>query len=185
MSKHKYTNEFKLEAAKLVVEQGYTHIAAAKALDVNVKNLSRWVGMISVTVRATFSDILTPEKLVKLGVIIGSMFALGPIFGPFLGGYLQFYFGWQSCFLFFSVVVGVLLVAVLIYSNNQYGVFDLDDYTFRVAGLQETPRQRLMGIMKGSKEKNHSASNQFTVAMLLLTLLILKMNKNGSRDRSV
>lgn len=44
MSKHKYTNEFKLEAAKLVVEQGYTHIAAAKALDVNVKNLSRWVG---------------------------------------------------------------------------------------------------------------------------------------------
>lgn len=43
MSKHKYTNEFKLEAAKLVIEQGYTHIAAAKALDVNVKNLSRWV----------------------------------------------------------------------------------------------------------------------------------------------
>lgn len=43
MSKHKYTKEFKLEAAKLVIEQGYTHIAAAKALDVNVKNLSRWV----------------------------------------------------------------------------------------------------------------------------------------------
>lgn len=70
------------------------------------------IGMISVTARATFSDILSPEKLVKLGVIIGSMFALGPIFGPFFGGYLQFYFGWQSCFLFFSVVVGILFVAV-------------------------------------------------------------------------
>jgi transposase len=43
MGKHKYTNEFKLEAAKLVVEQGYTHITAAKTLDVNVKNLNRWV----------------------------------------------------------------------------------------------------------------------------------------------
>lgn len=43
MVKHKYTNEFKLEAAKLVVEQGYTHITVAKTLDVNVKNLSRWV----------------------------------------------------------------------------------------------------------------------------------------------
>lgn len=42
--------------------------------------------------------------------------------------------------------------AVLVYARDNYGVFDLDDYTFKVAGMQETPRQRLMAIMKAQKE---------------------------------
>ena len=42
--------------------------------------------------------------------------------------------------------------AVLVYSDDEYGVFDLDDYTFRVAGLQETPRHRLMATMQAQKE---------------------------------
>jgi len=49
MGKHKYTNEFKLEAAKLVVEQGYTQAEAAKTLDVNIKNLGRWVATLKKT----------------------------------------------------------------------------------------------------------------------------------------
>jgi len=42
--------------------------------------------------------------------------------------------------------------AVLIYVNNDFDIFDLDDYTFRVAGLEETPRQRLMATMQSQKE---------------------------------
>lgn len=42
--------------------------------------------------------------------------------------------------------------AVLVYVRENYGVFDLDDYTYRVAGLQETPRQKLMKIMALQKE---------------------------------
>jgi len=42
--------------------------------------------------------------------------------------------------------------AVLVYAREHYGVFDLDDYTYRVAGLQETPRQKLMNIMALQKE---------------------------------
>jgi hypothetical protein len=42
--------------------------------------------------------------------------------------------------------------AVLVYAKENYGVFDLDDYTHRVAGLLDTPRQRLMTIMKAQKE---------------------------------
>lgn len=42
--------------------------------------------------------------------------------------------------------------AVLVYAREHYGVFDLDDYTYRVAGLQETPRQKLMKIMALQKE---------------------------------
>jgi len=42
--------------------------------------------------------------------------------------------------------------AVLVYSDDNFGIFDLDDYTFRVAGLKETPRQRLMTTMQSQKE---------------------------------
>jgi len=42
--------------------------------------------------------------------------------------------------------------AVLVYVREHYGVFDLDDYTYRVAGLQEASRQRLMNIMALQKE---------------------------------
>jgi len=42
--------------------------------------------------------------------------------------------------------------AVLVYAQENYGIFDLDDYTARVAGLQETPRQKLIKIMEAQKE---------------------------------
>ena len=42
--------------------------------------------------------------------------------------------------------------AVLVYARDEYGIFDLDDYTARVAGMQETPRQRLIAIMQAQKE---------------------------------
>jgi hypothetical protein len=37
--------------------------------------------------------------------------------------------------------------AVLVYASHHYGVVDLDDYMFKVTGLTETPRQRLIAIM--------------------------------------
>ncbi len=42
--------------------------------------------------------------------------------------------------------------AVLVYAGDEYGVFDLDDYTYRVAGLLDTPRHRLMATMQAQKE---------------------------------
>lgn len=41
--RQKYTKEFKQEAAKLVIEGGYTQTEACKNLGVANKNLSRWV----------------------------------------------------------------------------------------------------------------------------------------------
>lgn len=38
-----FTAEFKLEAAKLVVDQKYSHSEAAKAMNVSLSALSRWV----------------------------------------------------------------------------------------------------------------------------------------------
>ena len=38
-----FTREFKLEAASLVLDQGYTRVEAARSLDINDQMLSRWV----------------------------------------------------------------------------------------------------------------------------------------------
>jgi len=44
-SPRKYTEEFKKEAVKLVVEHGYTQTEAAESLGIPSKNLSRWVNI--------------------------------------------------------------------------------------------------------------------------------------------
>jgi hypothetical protein len=43
--------------------------------------------------------------------------------------------------------------AVLVYAGNQYGVFGLDDYTARVAGMEDQPRHRLKNLMEAQKEE--------------------------------
>ncbi len=41
--KRSYTKEFKQEAAKLVIEQGYRATEAARNLGIDVSNIKRWV----------------------------------------------------------------------------------------------------------------------------------------------
>lgn len=43
MHKRNYTLEFKQEAVKLIIEQGYTHSDVSKRLGIPHANLSRWV----------------------------------------------------------------------------------------------------------------------------------------------
>ncbi|WP_157915042.1 transposase, partial [Escherichia coli] len=38
-----FTAEFKVEAAKLVLDQNYTHGEAAKAMNVSLSAINRWV----------------------------------------------------------------------------------------------------------------------------------------------
>ncbi len=61
------------------------------------------LGSVSVLIRAIFSDLLPHEKLVRFSMLTGTLWGLGPVLGPVIGGYLQFYFGWQACFDFFAL----------------------------------------------------------------------------------
>lgn len=70
------------------------------------------IGAVAVIARAIFSDILPSEKLVRLGTLIGTMWGIGPVVGPIIGGYLEFYYGWRSCFLFFTIVSLIALIIV-------------------------------------------------------------------------
>lgn len=44
MPKRKYSREFKLSAVKLVNEQGYQIVEAAKSLGIDPSNLRNWLG---------------------------------------------------------------------------------------------------------------------------------------------
>jgi MFS transporter, DHA1 family, multidrug resistance protein len=70
------------------------------------------IGAVAVVARATFSDILPPEKLIRFGTLIGTMWGLGPVIGPILGGYLQHYFGWKAGFCFFSLITFLLFIPI-------------------------------------------------------------------------
>ncbi len=70
------------------------------------------LGATAVLARAIFSDILMPEKLVRMGILIGAMWGLGPVIGPLIGGYLQVYFGWKAGFCFFTAVSFILFIAI-------------------------------------------------------------------------
>ncbi|WP_265658146.1 MFS transporter [Francisella philomiragia] len=73
------------------------------------------MGSMGVVTRGIFSDILPPEKLLKLGPTMGFLWGLGPIAGPIIGGFLQDAFGWKSGFYFFSIIVALLTILVFIY----------------------------------------------------------------------
>ena len=59
-----YTAEFKLEAAKLVLDQGYSIAEAARSIDVNDNVLRRWIQQLKDERggRTPASKALTPEQ---------------------------------------------------------------------------------------------------------------------------
>ena len=63
MGKKKYTWEFKLEAIKLVTEQGYSQSEAGKNLGMTAMNISRWIKEANPrTVKSTKKITLTAEQ---------------------------------------------------------------------------------------------------------------------------
>ena len=60
------------------------------------------IGTFSVLIRSVVTDLLAKEALVRTASWIATMWGVGPIIGPIIGGYLQVYIGWQANFLFFA-----------------------------------------------------------------------------------
>ena len=74
-----------------------------------------FMGGVAVLCRTILSDTLPPERLLKIGPIVGFLWGLGPVIGPILGGYLQYYFNWKAGFYFFGIITMILFVATCIY----------------------------------------------------------------------
>ncbi len=79
------------------------------------------IAMFAVISRATLSDILSTEKLMHTATFMATMWGIGPIIGPLIGGYLQVYFNWQACFYFYTAMgIAGLLAAVLIIPETHF-----------------------------------------------------------------
>lgn len=67
----------------------------------------------SVIIRAINVDIFTGTELKKAVNNINASWALGPIIGPFIGGYLQQLFNWQADFYFFGIYSLLALICTI------------------------------------------------------------------------
>lgn len=76
------------------------------------------VGAIVVAKRAYFVDLFTGEKLKHYLSLFSIIWSTAPIIAPFIGGYLQTVFGWESNFYFLAFLATVLAILEFFFSGE-------------------------------------------------------------------
>jgi MFS family permease len=76
------------------------------------------VAFIVVGKRAYFMDLYSGEKLKHYTSLFSIVWALAPITAPFIGGYLQTSFGWQSNFYFLGILAMSIMILELFYGGE-------------------------------------------------------------------
>eukprot|EP01133_Synstelium_polycarpum_P012548 gene12548-14727_t len=87
------------------------------------------VGAIIVAKRAYFVDVFSGDKLKHYLSLFSIIWSTGPIVAPFIGGYLQSAFGWESNFYFLAAMAFVLVILELIYSGET--IVHFTEFNFR------------------------------------------------------
>jgi len=95
------------------------------------------VGIIVVSKRAYFVDSFTGDKLTHYLSLFSIIWSTGPIVAPFIGGYLQHAFGWQSNFYFLGGLAVVLAVLEYIYSGETL-INRTDFHLQKIIGVYKT-----------------------------------------------
>jgi len=81
------------------------------------------VATIVVGKRAYFVDVYSGEKLKHYTSLFSIIWSASPIIAPFLGGYLQTVFSWQSDFIFIGFFGLLMLILELIFSEETLKIF--------------------------------------------------------------
>ncbi|MEO6962882.1 MAG: MFS transporter [Puia sp.] len=81
------------------------------------------VSAIVVSKRAYFIDLYTGDRLKHYLSLFTIIWSTGPIMAPFIGGYLEQAFGWQSNFYFLAIFAILLLVLEWIFSGETLSYF--------------------------------------------------------------
>ena len=76
------------------------------------------VGAIVVSKRAYFVDVYSGDQLKNYLSMFSIIWATAPIVAPFVGGYLQSFFGWQANFYFLAAFALVILIMELVFSGE-------------------------------------------------------------------
>ncbi|MFZ4861229.1 MFS transporter [Sphingobacterium sp. Mn56C] len=76
------------------------------------------ISFITVAKRALFIDIFTGDKRKHYTSMLTVVWSTAPIVAPFVGGYLQTYFGWHSNFILMAIYAALMLLLELRYSGE-------------------------------------------------------------------
>ncbi len=87
------------------------------------------VGTIIVAKRAYFVDLFTGDQLKHYLSLFSIIWSTGPIVAPFLGGYLQTAFGWESNFYFLAILA--ILLAILEYMFSGETLTHFSDFSLK------------------------------------------------------
>jgi len=110
------------------------------------------VGTIIVGKRAFFVDIFEGDKLKHYLSLFSIIWSTGPIVAPFLGGYLQTVFGWESNFYFLAGLALILALLEFIYSGeslSRFSKFSLKNIGNVYLKMIKTPSFSLGIVMLG------------------------------------
>lgn len=110
------------------------------------------VGSIIVAKRAYFVDLFAGEKLKHYLSLFSIIWSTGPIVAPFIGGYLQTAFGWESNFYFLAGFAVVFAVLEFIFSGEtlvHYSDFHFQKIVKVYTGMIKTPSFTLGIVMLG------------------------------------
>jgi multidrug resistance protein len=110
------------------------------------------VGTIIVAKRAYFVDLFSGEKLKHYLSLFSIIWSTGPIVAPFLGGYLQTVFGWESNFYFLAALAVIMAILELMYSGEtlqHYAAFKLKSITKVYTQMIKTASFTLGIVMLG------------------------------------
>lgn len=110
------------------------------------------VASIIVAKRAYFVDLFAGEKLKHYLSLFSIIWSTGPIVAPFIGGYLQTAFGWESNFYFLAGFAVVFAVLEFIFSGEtlvHFADFHLEKIVKVYTGMIKTPSFTLGIVMLG------------------------------------
>lgn len=96
---------------------GFTH----SALELIFIRFFQGLFMASCTIgsRVLAIDYFSGERFIAVILYISIAYSCGLISAPFLGGYLQYFFGWQSNFYAYALITSVSLMLVLCMPDNK------------------------------------------------------------------
>jgi len=110
------------------------------------------VGAIVVAKRAYFVDLFTGDKLKHYLSLFSIIWSTGPIIAPFVGGYLQTAFGWESNFYFLAGFAFVFALLEFFFSGETlkyFTDFQLKKITTIYLGMIKTASFTLGIVMLG------------------------------------
>lgn len=80
------------------------------------------IASISTGCRVMVADLVTGKRFLIAMLYTSIGYGLGPIISPFVGGFLQHYFGWKANFIALTVLSSIIFLALFIFVNESIPV---------------------------------------------------------------